>query len=82
MVIENHAAPLLIRNAIHEGRSGGVLIRGAGTRGRLESNDIWGTEQVCVAIVGGADPTIITNRCVKRFAISRSRACACASMRA
>ena len=62
MVIENHAAPLLVHNVIHEGRSGGVLIRGAGTRGRLEANDLYGTEQACVAVVGGADPTIVGNR--------------------
>ena len=63
MVIENHAAPLLVHNVIHEGRSGGVLIRGAGTRGRLEDNDVWGTEQAGIAIVGGADPSIVANRC-------------------
>ena len=69
MVIENRASPLLVRNLIHEGRSGGVLIRGVGTRGRLEDNHIWGTEQACVAIVGGADPTIISNKCVAGFAL-------------
>ena len=44
--------------SIHGGQQGGVIVSGAGTKGRLEACQIWANTIVGVAVQKGGDPTL------------------------
>ena len=59
--IHDGAAPQLLRNRIHDGKSSGVGIYANG-RGTLEDNEIFGNAHAGVTIRGGCNPTLRRNR--------------------
>ena len=61
MEIKTGGDPTLRRNQIHDGKSGGVLVRDGG-RGTLEDNDITGNTRAGVEIRAGGDPTLRRNQ--------------------
>ena len=54
--IVDGADPMLVTNAIHDGKSYGVLI--SRSKGRLEGNQIWGNMDCGVIVTNEGDPTI------------------------
>ena len=51
---------------VHDGKGSGVLVRGAGTKGRLEGVDIARQAGAGLQILGGADPLAADCTCVER----------------
>jgi parallel beta-helix repeat protein len=62
--IHDGADPRLLRNRIHDGERGGVVVEDDG-QGTLEDNEIFGNALAGVEITTGANPTLRRNRISK-----------------
>ena len=51
-------SPPATRRSVRDGKAGGILIVGVGTKGRLEGCDVARNEGVSLSILNGADPLV------------------------